>query len=194
MKNLIELIRIIIILFSVFGIGIYYLTHHNFDQYGYIEHVYSELDSSNYCRFMSTFGIGDPDFIIVRLDKNIEPSDLETNWDTQKNIDTNKYTYFNDRIVLSNYEESSMLSHDAKLNIINKRFLVFSRGGLMFGLYDIALKKAIVNNGSPWHSWLETYRPNKMNGKEELSSYSRWVKINLEDSIKRYIAINSSTF
>jgi len=57
-------------------------------------------------------------------------------------------------VIFWNYSESGNNIENPKIEIVNNRYLVFSRGGYYHSLYDIKNKKVLVNDESPWGSFL----------------------------------------
>ncbi len=94
------------------------------------------------------------------------------------------------RTILYNYDEAELLTANPKIEILNNKFLVFSRGGYYFSLYDISLAKDTINSSSPWHDWKAQQLNEANSNKDDENKYKKWVKENLNDRIKTYIEMN----
>lgn len=163
----------------------------------YIQHIESPDKKYNYCLYSDAIGIGDPGFKVLKLDKEINPKTLKVRWNFKKGIDRKDGEWLYLRQILYNYEESSYYATDPKIEIINNRFLVFSRGGYYFGLYDIKLQKDIINICCPWSDWASqniwTEKGTNYKGdipKDEKSDYGLWIEKNIHNKIKNYITTN----
>ncbi len=101
--------------------------------------------------------IGDPGYTVVKLE--INPEDVYIKWTPWEgiNYEENKeqIEWFRERIILGNYDEAGFHTQNPKIEYINNRYIVFSRGGYCYGLNDIFLKKDTFNICSPWHEWRE---------------------------------------
>lgn len=172
----------------LFGI----LTSCQFDYLNYCQHI--EIPESKYCYALYTdnSGIGDVEFVVLRIEKPCNPKELNFKWSFSKR-DTVAERWIKDRTILSNYEEGCSFSDNENIEIINNKYLVFSRGGLYFALYDLVADSAVVNDYSPWHGWAETYSrgPDYRTNRElEKQSYKVWIERNLQEPIVKYIKKN----
>lgn len=90
-----------------------------------------------------------------------------------------------------NYSETGDHCENPGIAIINNRYFVFSRGGLYHSLYDIKEDKVLVNDESPWASYLSSDQfkkhgnnsPPESNG----SAIDIWVEENINSKIKKII-------
>lgn len=157
----------------------------------YIQHVESPNGKYNYCLY-SDFSIGDPGFVVLKIEKSINPKDLKIDYSIKSGISSKDADWIHSTEVLSNYDEASYFCDNPKLELINNRFLVFSRGGYMFGLYDIKINRDTFNIGSPWNAWLNQsdMKYQKLDKDKEHSEYEKWIKLNLDKKIKEYIIMN----
>ena len=94
-------------------------------------------------------------------------------------------------VIFWNYSESGNNIENPKIEIVNNRYLVFSRGGYYHSLYDIKNKKVLVNDESPWGSFLlsEEYKLlDEDDTTEDMYFYmDKWVNRNLHTKIKQMI-------
>jgi hypothetical protein len=158
----------------------------------YSQHVASPDGNFNYCLYFDNVGIGDPGYYVLKLDKKIDPEKLYINWNSESGTEDEDDKWLRSKEVLFNYEESSYFTSDPKLEIINKRHLVFSRGGYYFGLFDLKLSKDTFNIASPWDEWYDRrgYKEEKYDRDKQEKAYERWIKRNLDSKIKDYIETN----
>jgi hypothetical protein len=150
----------------------------------------------NYALYLDGVGIGDPGYTVVKLEKNINPEDIYIKWTPKEGLDYEEnqehLEWFNERIILENYDEAGFLTQNPKIEYINNRYIVFSRGGYYYGLYDILLKKDTFNIGSPWNEWKDKsgYKSEKYDRRKEKKLYEEWIKNNIHAEIKDYISTN----
>jgi len=163
-----------------------------FDYLNYNQHIESHNGKYNYALYTDNSGIGDIEFVVLRIEKDINPQELNLKWSFNER-DTIAEKWINDRKILSNYEEGSSFTDNANIKIIKNKFLVFSRGDLHFALYDLMADSAVVNVYSPWHGWIETvnHGPNyRVNDELEKQQYKEWIEKNLQTPINEYINKN----
>lgn len=158
----------------------------------YSQHVKSPDGKFNYCLYFDGVGIGDPGYYVLKLDKNIDPEKLKIDWNFKNGAKIEDIEWIEKKQVLFNYDEAGLFISDPKIEILNNRHLVFSRGGYFFGLYDLKIEKDTFNIGSPWNEWRDKsgYKSEKYNRDNEEIAYGQWVKQNLDDKIRNYIETN----
>ncbi|HEY9898758.1 MAG TPA: hypothetical protein V6D00_06215 [Pantanalinema sp.] len=83
-----------------------------------------------------------------------------------------------DGVLFWNYSEDGGYTDDPHLEIRDRRYLVFSRGGRYHGLYDITKRRVLVNEECPWWSYRELPK----------SEQDRWVFQNLHAPIHRILS------
>src|SRR6476659_5551153 len=91
---------------------------------------YQHIESPNgqfYYGLYSDFRVGEPDFLVLKLDKKTNPKDLKINYSIN-GIKEKDAQWIQDRTLLSNYDEVGLFTSNPKIEIINNRHLVFSRG------------------------------------------------------------------
>ena len=128
----------------------------------------------------------------MKLDKKIDPEKLYINWNFNKGTKAEDTEWIRDKEVLFNYDEAGLFTSDPKIEIINNRHLVFTRGGYYFGLYDLKISKDTFNIGSPWNEWRDKsgYKSEKYDRDKEEKAYGQWIKENLDTKIRDYIETN----
>ena len=147
----------------------------------------------NYCLYLNTAGFGDPGFYVVKLDKSVDPKRIHI--DSLGHIrDWKEVTkWIKDHQILSNYDEGGDYTANPKIEILHDRFLVLSRGGYYFDLYDLKLGKAIFNTFSPWQDWSvtsSTMKNDKLDMVKAKKEYGEWIKSHLNDPIWDYVQKN----
>lgn len=165
----------------------------------YIDY-HSQLDidkgNFNYALYLDGVGIGDPGYTVVKLEKNINAKDVYIKWTPSNGINYEvnheQIEWFREREILKNYAEAGFHTWNPKIEFINKRHIVFSRGGYFYGLYDLVLEKDIFNIGSPWNEWRDKsgYKSEKYDRDKEKLLYEEWIKNNIHNKIKDYISNN----
>ena len=183
-------IQILLFLISLFFIG---CETNCVDYHSKLE---MDIGDFNYALYLDGVGIGDPGYTVVKLEKNIKPEDVYIKWTPSEGINYEvnheKIEWFRDRKILENYAEAGFHTQNPKIEYINKRHIVFSRGGYYYGLYDIVLEKDTFNIGSPWNEWRNKsgYKSEKYDRDKEKKLYDVWIKNNIHEEIKHYISTN----
>ena len=155
-----------------------------------------ETGDFNYALYLDGVGIGDPGYTVVKLEKNINPEDVYIKWTPSEGINYEvnheNIEWFREREILENYAEAGFHTKNPKIEFINKRHIVFSRGGYYYGLYDLELEKDTFNVGSPWNEWRDKtgYKSEKYDRDKEEKLYDVWIKSNIHEKIKHYISTN----
>lgn len=158
----------------------------------YSQHITSPDGKFNYCLYFDNVGIGDHGYYVLKLENNIEPEQLRIDWKFKTGTKPEDIEWIRKRQILFNYDEAEFLTSNPKIELINNRHLVFSRGGYYFGLYDLKLEKDTFDISSPWNAWLDKsgYKSEKYDREKEEKAYELWIKENVNDKIKQYILTN----
>ena len=80
----------------------------------YIQHVES-LDGKYYYGLYSDFSIGDPGFLVLKLDKKNNPKDLKINYSWRHGNTGDDAEWMRVRTVLQNYDEAGQYCNNPKL-------------------------------------------------------------------------------
>ena len=135
--------------------------------------------------------------MVLKLEGDINPSSIKIDFNNNDANSHKNADWILSRQILDNYEESSDYASNPKIELISNRFLVFSRGGHYFALYDLKLNKDTFNNCCPFSDWgsknIWAEKGTNYKGKipkDEKSDYGLWVEKNIENKIKNYIATN----
>ena len=98
-----------------------------------------------------------------------------------------KEAHNKDNAVFWNYSEAGNNVEEAKLKLINKKYLLFSRGNYYHSLYDIEKKQVLLNYESPWASFTESdlYKQSAENAENEkqMRLMDEWVFQNIHSKI-----------
>ncbi len=91
-----------------------------------------------------------------------------------------------------NYSEAGDHYDNPKIEIRNGKYLVFSRGGLFHSLYDIGKGQVIVNEESPWNSFMSSQEKgsqssNSLKPETEKRKMDEWVRNNLHLKIEKIL-------
>ncbi|MCP2044750.1 hypothetical protein [Pontibacter sp. HSC-36F09] len=182
MNKLIIVTIYILTCFSIAGCTSNYLD--------YKEHI-ETTGRYNYAFYMDSWGIGDQGYYVLQLEKDINPKDVyvEINMD---GINHEQQDWMDNRTILFNYAEAGYHYQNPNIKLIDNQFLVFSRGGYFYGLYDLKTQKDTFNIGSPWNEFIEKsgYYSEKINREKEEKEYTSWVEKNIHDNIRKYIRAN----
>lgn len=89
--------------------------------------------------------------------------------------------------VLWNYSEAGHDTDGARIDVVSGRYLVMSRGGLYYGLYDIREDRSLSDVASPWHSFLESRSAATASGDKmpDDIAYRAWARGNIHGPIDR---------
>lgn len=174
--------------YSIFFIAIF--TSCTVDYLEYVEYIPSPDKKWNYGLYVDNVGIGDLGFYVLKLEKEIDPKHLKIRWRFNDGISQEDVDWLERKTIFSNYEEAGYNASNPKIKIIEEKYLVLSRGGFYYSLYDLKSDSVILNLDSPWNSWRETYeRPadysHDADKEEEL--YDKWIEENLHNKILTYL-------
>jgi hypothetical protein len=95
-------------------------------------------------------------------------------------------------VLFWNYSEAGDHSDDPKIEFLKERYLVFSRGGAYHSLYDIKKRQVLVNDESPWASYVlekESKDPSAslLPHAEVIKEMQVWVQKNLHSKIEKIL-------
>lgn len=108
-----------------------------------------------------------------------------------------KTSHDTDRVLFWNYSEAGDHDDSPKIEVVKKKYLVFSRGGLYHSLYDIEEKRIVVNDESPWASYTLAEESKNPPGSlptniETKKGMDAWVRKNLHSKIEKIL--NNATY
>jgi hypothetical protein len=96
-----------------------------------------------------------------------------------------------DKTILFNWSEAGEHRENPHIKLVGDRYLVFERGGLYHGLYDIQEEETLITEESPWHSYIysEEYESIKPQPSHEQRKQllDDWVRRKLHEPIKEII-------
>ncbi len=177
-----------------------FLSGCNMNYLDYSQHIESPDGLFNYCLYFDGVGVGDPGYYILKLEKSIDPEKksidpekVKINWSFKNGSSTKDLEWIRRKQILFNYDEAGLFTSNPNLEVINKRHLVFSRGGYYFGLYDMKSQKDTFNVSSPWNEWREQsgFYSERYDEKKEKAEYGQWIQNNLHNKIQAYIVTNN---
>ena len=95
-------------------------------------------------------------------------------------------------VLFWNYSETGIHYDNPSLKVVKDKFLVFSRGGFYYSLYNLKTQKIMVNKISPWASYLTDRVPKSsptesINYETTIKELESWVQQNLDTKIKKII-------
>ena len=95
-------------------------------------------------------------------------------------------------VLFWNYTEAGDHSENPRIEVLKNKYLVFSRGGLYHSLYNFETKEVIVNDESPWGSYINSEQSKTPSGSlpahEEMKKrMDAWVQKNLHSKIEKIL-------
>lgn len=93
--------------------------------------------------------------------------------------------------VLWNWSEGGEFVNDPEIEILDSRYLVMRRGGLLHGIYDIEAKQAIFNESSPWHVYEygktaeEEWARNPTT--EGYDTFEEWYRVEVHECMEQFL-------
>jgi hypothetical protein len=91
-------------------------------------------------------------------------------------------------VLFWNYAEAADHKKDPRIEIRKDRYLVFVRGGFCHSLYDLESHEVLVNDESPWHSFLQSEQYAQFGDDappgEPGTGMDVWVKANIHEKIE----------
>lgn len=157
------------------------------DTLTYVQHIESPDRQFNICLYKENTGVNNVEFHILKIEKSVNPDGQISKID---------YDWILDRELINNFEESITYARNPKIELVDNRFLIFSRSDYQFALYDLKFKKDILNIHNPWSEWAsnniwaEKGTNYKTDLKDERTDYGLWIKKNLDDKIVEYLKTN----
>ena len=165
------------------------------DQLTYVQHVESPDKQFNICLYEDS-DFNSVEFHVLKIEKGLDPTQLKLAKKLKTKSDKENYNWILDRELLNNFEESVTYAKNPKIELIDNRFLVFSRSNRHFALYDFKLNKDPFNMIDPWshwaaqNIWAEKGTDFKTDIKDEKTDYGLWIDKNIHSKILDYIKAN----
>ncbi len=175
LKNFLFLIIALIVLFAVlFGYLLFDIWHQN--KYKKLLQTIELKDKDlKYLLFTDLSGFGDRAWYVYEI-----PFESSI---TKKMKDAHN----TDDVLFWNYSEAGNNTDGASLKLINKEYILFSRGNFYHSLYDIEKRQVLLNFESPWASFIESdqYKLNGENTDHEaqMKLMDKWVLENIHSKI-----------
>lgn len=160
----------------------------------YQSHIEPNKGNYNYGLYLDAVGIGDLGFYVLKIEKDINPKDVYVEWNPKTGSNKEQDQWIMERTILFNYAEAGFHTSNPKIEIVNNKFLVMSRGGYYHGLYDIEKHEMIYDDGSPWNTWHATLDDSLKHGKYDKQRdkvlFGKWMKDNVHAKIDSVIGVN----
>lgn len=175
LKNFLFLITVLIIFFALlFSYFAFDIWHQN--KYKKLLQTIELKDKNlKYLLFTDLAGFGDRAWYIYEIPFE---SDI-----TKKM----KEAHNKDNVLFWNYSEAGNNVDDPKLKLVNKKYLLFSRGNFYHSLYDLEKKQVLLNYESPWASFVgsDQYKLHGENAEHEkqMKLMNTWVYQNIHSKI-----------
>jgi hypothetical protein len=170
---------LVIIVVTFIGIAVFDLWYHN----SYKSHIQTLEVPDRKIQFVlltDICGIGDPAWYVYKLPIGVDITKrMKTAYDTED-------------VLFWNYSELGDHCDNPKIEIIGKKYLVFTRGGLRHSLYDIEKAEVLVNDECPWAASLTAEEAKGRSGRilsyeEEMKRMDVWVRENLHSKIEKIL-------
>ncbi|PJC36766.1 hypothetical protein CO046_04040 [Candidatus Peregrinibacteria bacterium CG_4_9_14_0_2_um_filter_53_11] len=132
---------------------------------------------------------GDPGWYVLKFDQGTDLKKLNIPTSYISGASEEEKEWLN-KSVLWNWSEAGDDTRNPHIKIIENRWLVFIRGGLYYGLYDIKENRTIVDIHSPWHTWIYSLDDDKYEAltiDERKKDFSNWKKQNMQKVIENTI-------
>lgn len=180
-----KLVFTLIVLFIFFATVIGYASYNIWYQNNFktlLQVVPHEGKKLDYLLFTDISGFGDRTWYVYELSAK------------SKMTDDIKRAHNKNGVIFWNYSEAGNQTEDPKIEILDNRYLVFSRGHYYHSLYDIENKKLLFNYISPWGSYVLSpeFRklPDNTTYDEEIRLMDLWVEKNIHQRIKNIASID----
>lgn len=129
-------------------------------------------------------GFGDPEWDIFKIPIEEIPEKLKIPCGYNF-ADSSKSDFWKKRMLMWNWSEGGNHTSNPHIKMFKNRYIVFIRGGLYHGLYDIEEDRTLITDESPWHSFMHSDgRKSSINRDKEID---QWVRDNLHNPIKEII-------
>jgi|GEM_PF-3011548 len=143
-----------------------------------------------YALYESLSGFDDLNWIVYLMPPGFEADALDgqapTHFEEYSEPDqTREY------VVLWNWSEGANFLENPEIEILDGRFLVMRRGGLLHGVYDISNEEEVFNESSPWHVYQygstaeEDWAINPTT--EGYDTFEDWYRVEMHDCMARFL-------
>ncbi len=140
-------------------------------------------------------GVGDPSWHVFRFSNNVDPKNVKIPAGYTNEL-TDEDKEWSSKMLMWNWSEAGDHMANPHIEIIKNRYLVFVRGDIYLGLYDIKADKTLIDDHSPWHTYIysdeyKTIQPEpRMDEREKL--LTAWTKKTLHQPIVDIIEANKN--
>ena len=158
----------------------------------YVHHVRSPDGHWQFALYGNYDGFDDRSWHVFRIDAATDPRTLVIPDDFLDGEDT-IHQEWRRKLLFSSLSEAGHHVDDPHLVVVRDRYLVFVRGGLNHGLYDIDKNKVEFLEDFPWYAFRRSQESSalKVLGDDsESEAMDKWVRQNLHDPIVRHMSEN----
>lgn len=119
----------------------------------YQQHLQSPDKNHIFVLFYNYSGIGDPSWHVFKFSNDVDAKKIKILAGyTNKLTDEDKK--WSSKILMWNWSEAGDQTENPHIEIIKDEYLVFIRGDIYHGLYDIKADKTLIDDRSPWHTFI----------------------------------------
>ena len=163
-------------LIAAFSLNIWYQNNYK----SHIQTLEFPTRKTKFVLLTDISGFGDRAWYVYQLPINTEiTKQMKTGHDTTGTL-------------FWNYSEAGNHYDNPKIEIIKRKYLVFSRGGYFHSLYDICSGEVLVNDDSPWISFISSLEKGRQSTGSlppefEKQKMDDWVRNNLHLRIEKIL-------
>lgn len=132
---------------------------------------------------------GDQSWHIFKFQSDIDVKNLQI-----PRIYRQNHNEWLEKQITWSYSEGGYHLQNAHIEIIGDTYLIFVRGELYHSLYDIETNKMLIEDHSPWHTWIESdeYKEISFNAshEEKKKSIEKWKRKILHNPIAQLIVLH----
>ena len=180
-----KIILALIVFFIMFATVVGYASYNLWYQNNFktlLQVVPYQAEKMDYLLFTDISGFGDRTWYVYELPMNSAMTDDIKQAHNKKGV------------IFWNYSEAGNQTEDPKIEIMDNKYLVFSRGYYYHSLYDIESRKVLFNYISPWGSYILSpeYKKQAENTTydEEMHLMDIWVEKNIHQRIKNIASLH----
>ena len=156
----------------------------------YVYHVPSPDGRWQFALYGNYDGFDDLSWHVFKIDAATDPRTLVIPDDFLHGDGTDHHEW-RSKTLFSSFSEAGYHRDDPHLRVVRDRYLVFVRGGLDHGLYDIDAGKVVLNEESPRHAFKNSRNSVSMDvyqDDSESEKMDEWVRRNLHEPIARIMS------
>jgi len=151
----------------------------------FVQKLKSPDDKTWFALFADSAGFGDPSWHLYRFPATTDVENVQI----ERGINDSDAIFWN-------YSEGGDQTENPTIQLVQTRYIVFTRGGLHHSLYDIHEDKVLVNNTSPYHGLVYSEEFEKIDPRPPMEETERMIKEwkikNLHDPIRKIVGEDSN--